>query len=79
MISLGVPYLIFSIMYWVSKVIMSGDVNNQVGIKELLLIPIVPLSTLWFIYALLIFWFIRMIVCKVQVPHEIMIISSIIL
>jgi surface polysaccharide O-acyltransferase-like enzyme len=58
---------------------MSGEVNNQVGVKDLLLIPIVPLSTLWFIYALLIFWLIRMIVCKVQVPHGMMIISSIIL
>lgn len=69
-------YLIFSVVYWFSKLIMSGVVNNQVSIKDLLLIPISPLSTMWYIYALLIFWLIRAVVSRLKAPHTLILALS---
>lgn len=69
-------YLIFSVVYWLSKLIMSGVVNNQVSIKDLLLIPICPLSTMWYIYALLLFWLIRSLVSRFKAPRNLVLALS---
>lgn len=72
-------FLVGYLLYWFSKSIMSGVVNNQVNIKDLLLILIYPLSTMWYIYALLLFWLIRAAVSKLKIPHELMIVFSFII
>lgn len=70
LISLAVPYFIFSFVYWLSEVAMSAFVHNKAGFSDLLLCPIFPLSTLWFLYALLCYWFIRVIIYKLKIPNK---------
>lgn len=52
-ISYGIPYVVFSVLSWVIKVISSSFVNNRVVLKDLMRIPLYPLSSMWFLYALL--------------------------
>lgn len=54
LISYGVPYIVFSIVYWAMKAVGGAFVNNTVSIRDLFLIPLFPLSFMWYIYALLI-------------------------
>lgn len=54
LIAYGVPYIVFSIVWWSFKMIFSGHVNSTLTVEDLLLIPIFPISFMWFIYALLI-------------------------
>lgn len=63
-----IPYLIFSFVFWLSKVLMSASVNNAVTIKDLLLIIVYPLSTLWFLYALVVFTLLRVLVYRTKIP-----------
>lgn len=63
-----IPYLIFSFVFWISKVLMSVVVNNTVTIKDLLLIVVYPLSTLWFLYALVVFTLLRVLVFRIKIP-----------
>lgn len=74
-----IPYVFFSFIYWFSKRIMSMNVNNKVSIKDLLLIPIVPLSTLWFIYALLVFWLLRVLTVRMKISTSVLLVSTFIL
>lgn len=53
-IALGIPYLIFSVLTWIVKFTMGGNVRVEVELKDLLLIPIVPIEHFWFLYVLLI-------------------------
>lgn len=78
-VSLGVPYVLFSVIYFGIKIVMQGSVNNQAKITDLLMIPIVPLSTLWYIYALLIFWLLRVVVVKLNISHKYILIGCILL
>ncbi|MGL4875106.1 MAG: acyltransferase family protein [Clostridium sp.] len=52
-IALGIPYIIFSLAFGISKVIMSGDTNSELTIKDILKIPIHPIGPYWFLYALM--------------------------
>lgn len=79
MIDMGIPYLFFSFIFWLSKIVMSDNVNNKIGIKELLLVWINPLSSLWFIYLLLVFYLLRVFIFKKNISNKIIIISSFIL
>ena len=54
LIAYGIPYAAFSFLYWVVKAGAGTLVNNRVGIKDILLIPLFPLSFLWYLYTLLI-------------------------
>ncbi len=54
LIAYGIPYAAFSFLYWVVKAAAGELVHNGVGIKDILLIPLFPLSFLWYLYALLI-------------------------
>ena len=54
LLSYGVPYLFFSLLWWIFKFVLSGIVNSQLGLADLLLIPVFPISFMWFLYALLI-------------------------
>lgn len=49
-----VPYVTFSAVWWLFKFVMSGFANSSLGVKDLLLIPVFPISFMWFLYALLI-------------------------
>lgn len=54
LIAYGIPYVVFSILYWVMKTLGGAFVNNAVSFKDLFLIPVFPLSFMWYLYALLI-------------------------
>lgn len=53
-IAYGIPYLFFSFIWWAFKMIFSGNVNSTLTLSDLLLIPLYPISFMWFLYALLI-------------------------
>lgn len=53
-INYGIPYIIFSVLWVLMKLVFATQTNNSVSIKDLLLIPIYPISFMWFIYTLLI-------------------------
>ena len=52
-ITYGIPYVLFSVLQCVVKVILSAYANNKIGVSDLLLIIWRPLGYLWFIYALM--------------------------
>lgn len=62
LLSYGVPYLFFSFLWWIFKFVLSGIVNSQLGLTDLLLIPVFPISFMWFIYALLIIEIIQVVI-----------------
>ena len=49
----GIPYVVFSVVAYGLKVVAAAVVNSKLEFLDLLLIPIYPISSLWFIYALL--------------------------
>lgn len=75
--SLIIPYCVFSVVFWLSKVLMSTLVHNTVGLKDLLLIIIYPLSTLWFLYALVLFILLRASIYKAKISSIIVLIACI--
>ncbi|MBQ9314237.1 MAG: acyltransferase family protein [Clostridia bacterium] len=54
LISYGIPYIIFSIIYFLLKIFTSQVVNTRLSIKDILLIPIIPISFMWYLYAVMI-------------------------
>lgn len=52
-LSLGIPYLVFSVVTWGMKFFMSSLVNTPANLSDLLGIPLYPILYLWFLYALL--------------------------
>lgn len=61
-VNYGIPYVLFSVLWVLMKVFFSSYTNSAVSIKELALIPIYPISFMWFIYALLIMQILQVIV-----------------
>ena len=61
-ITYGIPYLIFSVAAVGLNFLASAVVNTQLNIADLLLIVVYPISSLWFIYALLIISVIQLLV-----------------
>ena len=53
-IAYGIPYVAFSFVLWSFKMIFSNNVNKTLTFQDLFLIPIYPISFMWFLYALLI-------------------------
>ena len=53
LIAYGVPYLAFSFLYWAVKAAAGALAHSGAGIKDILLIPLFPLSFMWYLYALL--------------------------
>lgn len=51
-IILGIPYLFFSLLLFIMSFFLKIDVEGINGIKSLILIPIYPISYLWFLNAL---------------------------
>lgn len=54
LISYGIPYLIFSLITVVAKIVFKDVSNSSLGVDDLLSIFFYPISSLWFLYALLI-------------------------
>ena len=54
LVAYGIPYIFFSIVYWGMKALGEAFVNNSVSFRDLFLIPVFPLSFMWYLYALLI-------------------------
>lgn len=52
-ISLGVPYIIFSILYCFAKVIFSSYTTKKVGLNAILGIFIIPIEFFWYLYAII--------------------------
>lgn len=75
LISLGIPYIVFSIATWILKVIFSDSVNNNVDkLADTLLLK--PLSPYWFLYILFILFLITPVFKNKQI-RNIMIFSSV--
>ena len=56
-ICLLIPYMFFSILYWLCKIIFAttGAVNNEVNVIDITLIFIRPIGEYWFLYSLMLF------------------------
>ena len=65
LLALGIPYLVFSILTWVLKIVFSSSVNEHVdGLLKSLLVS--PLSPYWYLYVLFIFFVVAFTVTKKQ-------------
>ncbi len=53
LISYGIPYIIFTIVYIAVKVVLSSFASNPITMDEILWFWIKPLGYLWFLYALM--------------------------
>ena len=71
-ISIVVPYLAFSFVFWCSKRLMSSSVQSIVTFKDLFMIWLKPLSTLWFLYLLLVFYLCRVLIYKTKLSDILM-------
>ena len=54
LLNLGIPYLIFSIIYILINGVMSSAVNNEFKTEDILFLWKTPVAQYWFLYAL--FW-----------------------
>ncbi len=50
-----VPYFVFSIFHGAIQILLANKTNSDIGLSNLLLIPIFPISPFWFLYVLMIF------------------------
>ena len=53
-INCGIPYVLFSVLWVLMKILLVAHTNNTVAWEDIVLIPIYPISFMWVIYALLI-------------------------
>lgn len=58
----GIPYILFPALWVLMKMLMSSVTNSAVSLKDLIEIPIYPISFMWFIYALLIMQVIQILI-----------------
>jgi len=63
-VNYGVPYVVFSTLWIAVKILMSNHTNNQATYKDILLLPIFPVSFMWFIYALMFMQIIQSMIAK---------------
>lgn len=54
LLSYGIPYLIFTVLWVLMKLVLSSVTNNPVSLTDIPLAVFYPVSFMWFIYALLI-------------------------
>lgn len=73
------PYTVFSVVFWCFKKIFSGSISNPVSLNDLLLIGIIPLSDLWFLYALAVFYIIRVTLVRAKTNDISILILAIVL
>ena len=53
-----IVYLVFSVLFWLSRIILSSHVRIQVSWNDLIKIPIVPMEMFWFLWVLIVYYFI---------------------
>ena len=53
LIAYGIPYIVFSIVYYLVKIVLSSFVNTTISLEEIVFIPVKPFGYLWFVYALM--------------------------
>ncbi|MCM1135406.1 MAG: acyltransferase family protein, partial [Clostridium sp.] len=76
----GVVYITFSFLWWFFKIILNSFTNSPLNPKDILLIPIFPISFMWFIYALLIMEIVQVFLSELSIRGEVVqIIVSLIL
>lgn len=63
-INLVIAYFVFSILQWGFKVAFSSSVNEKLTIKDLLLMPISPMSPYWYLWDLVFFYILFYRLCK---------------
>lgn len=64
-INYGIPYVLFSAIWVLMKIVLASHVNSVVTWKDFTLILIYPISFMWFIYSLLIMQVLQVLVeCK---------------
>lgn len=56
LINIGYIYIIFSVLQCVMKTLAAAMVNNSIGLKDFLLIPIKPVSPYWYLYFMLFYY-----------------------
>lgn len=61
-INYGIPYVTFSFVWWIMKCILASHTNTPVSIEDILLIPLYPISFMWYIYALLLMQILQVII-----------------
>nr|WP_321465563.1 acyltransferase family protein [uncultured Desulfobulbus sp.] len=50
--TIAYPYLLWSLIQSILQLILSGSTTNSIEVKDILLIPFVPVMQYWFLYAL---------------------------
>lgn len=79
LINYGIPYVVFTVLWWEMKNLISFATNSALGIKDLLYIPLYPISFMWYIYALLIMQVIQIIIGHRQLNKKIHIMIALIM
>ncbi len=54
--NLVIVYFFFSILLWLSRYVLSSHVVKQVSLRNLLLIPVRPLETYWYLWVLIFYY-----------------------
>lgn len=67
--TIAYPYLIWSVVQSTLQLLLSGSTTNNIGVKDVLLIPFIPVMQYWFLYALF-FIFIFFIVLRQCTTHS---------
>ena len=55
-LNIFIIYFMYSILYGVLKILSSSYVNNDIGLKDLIFIPIKPIEQYWYLYVLIEFY-----------------------
>lgn len=63
-------YSIMCCVQWVFKTIFSNNVNGKLTIRDLILIPIKPISPYWYLYVLIFFYIIFILVEKIHIYEK---------
>lgn len=58
-------YLVWSLLSWVLKMFVPGQVNSQANVKEILFIPVMALFQYWYLYVLIVCYLISMVLNKI--------------
>lgn len=51
-----IVYVLFCVLLWIFKLLFSGSVNSQVGLRDILFIWCKPMPTYWYLYVLIILY-----------------------
>lgn len=70
LINRGIVYITFSFLWWIFKMVLNPFLNTPLEPEDILLIPIFPISFMWFIYALLIMEIVQVFLGKLSVKGK---------